>query len=325
VFLSLGSNDGVRLRSLRSAVRQLRRLPRSRLARLSSLYESSPVGAPGPDFLNAAAEIRTKLSPMGLLVELKRIEAALGRRPSRRWSPRSVDLDIALWGRRKLRTVFLTIPHPRATARRFVVEPLSELGAALRPAAAGRAAGQALRLVRAAGWAGLLALAAVPSRAIPAPVEQGVWVFDAHFPFRLQTDYERLDVRYQSLAYRALWRIPDTRTLNVVVEPTVGFFSEPVGAAYGGSGLLLNWQPLSGRVRPFIEGGGGIFLVDHYPRLDGPLNFELLLGGGVNIMLDQRFAATLGYRAHHWSNGGIYHPNVGINAHMPFIGLTWYR
>jgi 2-amino-4-hydroxy-6-hydroxymethyldihydropteridine diphosphokinase len=324
VFLSLGSNSGARLKNMRSAVRLLRRLPRTRVARLSSLYESSAVGTAGPDFLNAAAKLLTKLTPMGLLVELKRIEAALGRKPARRWGPRPVDLDITRWGRLALRSRFLTIPHPRASSRRFVREPLAELGAA--PRTARRApAGQALRRVRAAGWAGLLALAALPARAIPAPSEQGVWVFDAHFPFRLQTDYERLDVRYQSLAYRALWRIPDARTLSIVVEPTVGFFSAPVGAAYGGSGLLLNWQPFAGRVRPFIEGGGGVFLVDSYPRLDGPLNFELLLGGGVNIMLDKRFAATLGYRAHHWSNGGIYHPNVGINAHMPFIGVTWYR
>ena len=64
---------------------------------------------------------------MGLLVELKRIEAALGRRPSARWAPRIIDIDILFYGRRKIRARFLTIPHPRALRRRFVLAPLAEL------------------------------------------------------------------------------------------------------------------------------------------------------------------------------------------------------
>lgn len=126
--IALGSNRGNRSKHIRFAFKALDRLPQTRLLRRSSIHESKPAGGPRQrDFLNAAAMIRTRLSPMGLLVELKRLEARRGRRPGRRWGPRPLDLDILTYGRKTVRSRFLTVPHPRARSRRFVLEPLAEL------------------------------------------------------------------------------------------------------------------------------------------------------------------------------------------------------
>lgn len=137
-FLSLGSNSGNRAANLREALRRLSRLPRTRLVRSSSVYEASPVGVRGQrNYLNAAAELRTSLSPLGLLVELKRLEAGLGRKPGSRWAPRPVDLDILFYGRLRLDSGLLRIPHPRALRRRFVLLPLAELAPLWRPPGGG--------------------------------------------------------------------------------------------------------------------------------------------------------------------------------------------
>lgn len=126
--LSLGSNLGNRLDHLRRALLELRRLPRTRILKVSSIYASSPVGVGGQSsYLNCCAHIRTGMSPMGLLAELKRMEALHGRRPGRRWAPRPLDLDILFFGRLRLSTPWLTLPHPRASLRRFVLLPLSEI------------------------------------------------------------------------------------------------------------------------------------------------------------------------------------------------------
>ncbi|MFA5138904.1 MAG: 2-amino-4-hydroxy-6-hydroxymethyldihydropteridine diphosphokinase [Elusimicrobiota bacterium] len=127
VFLSLGSNQGDRCRRIRSALRALERLPRTRLAAASSLYLTSAVGPRQRDFVNAAARIRTRLTPLGLLAELKRLEARAGRRPGKRWGPRPLDCDILLFGARRIRKRLLRVPHPRMRGRRFVLIPLSEL------------------------------------------------------------------------------------------------------------------------------------------------------------------------------------------------------
>jgi len=125
----LGSNQGDRKGHLDAALKRLARLPRTALLRATSYRRSRAVG-PGrqPDFLNAAALLSTRLSPMGLLVELKRIEAERGRRPGRLWRPRPLDLDIVWYQGVRLRSRFLTLPHPRAAERDFVSEPLRGLG-----------------------------------------------------------------------------------------------------------------------------------------------------------------------------------------------------
>ena len=132
-LIALGSNQGDKAGQLRLALRALAWLRGTRLKRASSLHRSRAVG-PGrqPYYLNAAALIETSLSPMGLLVELKRLEARRGRRPGRRWGPRPLDLDILSYGRLRLKTRFLTLPHPRALSRPFVLGPLAELGVPLK-------------------------------------------------------------------------------------------------------------------------------------------------------------------------------------------------
>lgn len=127
-LLSLGSNRGDRARVLRRVLAALARLPRTRLLRASPLYASSPVGARGQrEYLNCCAWTRTRLSPMGLLLELKRLEAAAGRRPAARWAPRPLDIDLLFYGDRRLRRRLLVVPHPLALRRRFVLEPLCAL------------------------------------------------------------------------------------------------------------------------------------------------------------------------------------------------------
>lgn len=133
-YLSLGSNRGDRRRNIRKALRQISRLPKTRLRKVSSIYETAHEGPlprdrkAVPRYLNCCAIIETGLSPMGLLIELKRVEAELGRRPAPRWSPRVIDIDILRYGRRRVRTRFLTVPHPRLRRRRFALAPLAELG-----------------------------------------------------------------------------------------------------------------------------------------------------------------------------------------------------
>jgi len=124
----MGSNRGPAKRHLRFALHALARLPFTRLLRRSSLYRTAPVGGPPQaDYLNAVACVRTSLSPAGLLVELKRVEALRGRRPGPRWGPRPLDLDILFYGDARVRTRLLGVPHPRALARAFVLVPLAEL------------------------------------------------------------------------------------------------------------------------------------------------------------------------------------------------------
>lgn len=126
--VALGSNLGNRLRSLRRARRALGRLPGTRVVAASGVYRSAPVG-PGSQgsYLNAAVSLRTVLKPLSLLVELKRLEALAGRRPGVRWGPRPLDLDIVSYGKTRLRSPLLTLPHPLAARRPFVAAPLADL------------------------------------------------------------------------------------------------------------------------------------------------------------------------------------------------------
>lgn len=129
--VSLGSNLGDRLTLLRGAVRDLRRL--GTVEAVSSLYETAPVGGPqqGP-YLNAVVALTTGLTPADLLTQLHRLEAAAGRLRRERWGPRLLDLDlIAVVDQEgdcvEVASEDLTLPHPRARERRFVLEPLAEI------------------------------------------------------------------------------------------------------------------------------------------------------------------------------------------------------
>jgi len=132
VYLGLGSNVGDRERHLQAALEQLAG-PRLRIVRVSSTYETEPVDYTDQRwFLNLAAEGKTDLFPMQLLSHIVKIERALGRVRSIAKGPRTLDIDILLYGKAVIRSATLEIPHPRMAERRFVLAPLAELAPDLR-------------------------------------------------------------------------------------------------------------------------------------------------------------------------------------------------
>lgn len=126
-FIGLGANLGERETTLRDALARIGDLPGTRVVRVSSLYRSAPIQAGGPDYLNAVAEIATQLPPHDLLAALQAIEHAAGRVRPYRNAPRTLDLDILLYGDLRLDSAALTLPHPRMQERAFVLLPLAEL------------------------------------------------------------------------------------------------------------------------------------------------------------------------------------------------------
>ena len=126
VFCGLGSNLGDREAHLRQALGQLAR--RADPVRISSLYESEPVGGPEqPRYLNAVVELATGLEPEDLLAECQALEVAAGRIRAVRWGPRPLDLDVLWYDGRVMVSPRLVLPHPRAAVRRFVLEPWCEI------------------------------------------------------------------------------------------------------------------------------------------------------------------------------------------------------
>jgi 2-amino-4-hydroxy-6-hydroxymethyldihydropteridine diphosphokinase len=126
-FVGLGANLGEPAAAIRRALEALAALPGTRLVRASSLYRSAPVGASGPDFVNAVARLATVLEPAALLAELHRIEREQARERPYRNAPRTLDLDLLLYDERTADTPALQLPHPRMHLRRFVLEPLAEI------------------------------------------------------------------------------------------------------------------------------------------------------------------------------------------------------
>jgi len=130
-YLSFGSNVGDRLENLRKALRLLCQAGIA-LRCTSSIYETEPVDNLDQDwFLNCVAEIATTLEPLALLRELQQIEAQLGRERTVAKGPRTLDIDILIYGDITLESDELTLPHPRMFQRRFVLEPLRELAPTL--------------------------------------------------------------------------------------------------------------------------------------------------------------------------------------------------
>ena len=127
MFVGLGANLGDARASVLQAGRQLAALPGSRVVQMSSLYRTAPIDAPGPDFCNAVAELRTSLDPLGLLRALQAIEHDHGRQRSYTNAPRTLDLDLLMYGQRQVDEPELTLPHPRLHRRAFVLSPLLEL------------------------------------------------------------------------------------------------------------------------------------------------------------------------------------------------------
>jgi 2-amino-4-hydroxy-6-hydroxymethyldihydropteridine diphosphokinase len=130
VFIGLGSNLGDSARILLRATECIAQLPQTRLIRQSGLYISPAWGGiEQPDYTNAVLEIETSLEPDALLNELLAIERNNGRirLNEMRWGPRVLDCDILLFGKRRLQTANLTLPHPRMGERAFVLMPLAEI------------------------------------------------------------------------------------------------------------------------------------------------------------------------------------------------------
>jgi 2-amino-4-hydroxy-6-hydroxymethyldihydropteridine diphosphokinase len=127
-FVGLGANLGEPEPQVHSALTALGKLPSSRLVAASSLYRSAPVGiGEQPDFVNAVAEIDTSLSARALLGELLALEARFGRRRERPGAPRTLDLDLLLYGGSIIAEPDLIVPHPRMHERAFVLAPLMEI------------------------------------------------------------------------------------------------------------------------------------------------------------------------------------------------------
>ena len=126
-YVGLGANLGDREGTIRAAVAEL-----PGVVAVSTLRETDPVGITDqPRFLNGVAALETELTPRELLDVLLAVERRLGRERGQRWGPRTIDLDLLLYGDGVIDETGLTIPHPRLHERRFVLEPLAELAPAL--------------------------------------------------------------------------------------------------------------------------------------------------------------------------------------------------
>ncbi len=126
-FIGLGANLGDVKSSLADAVKSIARLPHTRLLCQSALYQSAPVDAQGPDFLNAVVAVSTHLDALALLAHLQSIENQAGRQRPYRNAPRTLDLDLLLYGDGSIHSATLTVPHPRLVSRAFVLLPLQEI------------------------------------------------------------------------------------------------------------------------------------------------------------------------------------------------------
>lgn len=128
-FVALGSNLASPLRQAEQALAALDRLPDTRVIRRSSFYRTPPLGPAGqPDYLNAVVQLETALSPLALLHALQQIEQQQGRvRTAERWGPRTLDLDLLLYGEVIMQTPELTLPHYAMQTRAFVLLPLAEI------------------------------------------------------------------------------------------------------------------------------------------------------------------------------------------------------
>lgn len=126
-YIGVGANLGDRERTIRDAIAALDDHPDVRVGAMSTLIETEAVGAPGPDYLNGAFAIDTTLAPRALLELLIETERAAGRERDVRWAPRTLDLDLLLYGEEEIDAHGISVPHPRMAERPFVLEPLAEI------------------------------------------------------------------------------------------------------------------------------------------------------------------------------------------------------
>jgi 2-amino-4-hydroxy-6-hydroxymethyldihydropteridine diphosphokinase len=126
-FIGLGANLGEAAQTLSLALTQINNLPTTQVLRCSSTYVSTPIDAAGPDYLNSVVAIKTGLSALELLASLQKIETQLGRQRPFPNAPRTLDLDLLLFGEEHHHSTTLIVPHPRMHQRAFVLEPLAQI------------------------------------------------------------------------------------------------------------------------------------------------------------------------------------------------------
>jgi len=128
-YIGIGSNLGDREKYIKNAIEKLKETEGIEVKKISNIYETEPVGGPKQgDYLNGVMEIETWLKPRELITELQKIEKQLGRIRSVKNAPRTIDLDILLYGDKKIDEPGLKVPHPRMHERDFVIKPLKDLG-----------------------------------------------------------------------------------------------------------------------------------------------------------------------------------------------------
>jgi len=134
-YIALGANLGDAAAALRQAAKAIAQLPHTELLKTSSIYKTAPLDtdageaspAPGDDYLNAVVEIETGLTAPALLDHLQQIEQQAGRERPYRNAPRTLDLDLLLYGSARMESKRLTLPHPSMLQRAFVLVPLAEI------------------------------------------------------------------------------------------------------------------------------------------------------------------------------------------------------
>lgn len=126
-YVGLGANLGDPAPAVRAAIVRIGELPHTRVTRRSSLYRTAPLDAGGPDYVNAVIELSTGLTAPELLAQLQRLEQAAGRERPYPNAPRTLDLDLLLFGAARIDSARLRLPHPRMFMRAFVLVPLAEI------------------------------------------------------------------------------------------------------------------------------------------------------------------------------------------------------
>jgi len=126
-YIGIGANLGNARATVREAIDRLAQIAGCKLMMASSLYSSAPIESSGDDYVNAVAGLQTSLSAQQLLNALQAIELAFGRERPYRNAPRTLDLDVLLYGTEKIATKTLVVPHPRMTERAFVLLPLIQI------------------------------------------------------------------------------------------------------------------------------------------------------------------------------------------------------
>ena len=131
VYVALGANLGDAAATIRWAIDRIGQLPHTGLVQRSALYATAPLESSGPDYINAVVEISTRLAAPDLLHQLQAVERQAGRERPYRNAPRTLDLDVLLYGSARISSPQLLVPHPRMQARAFVLVPLAEIASTL--------------------------------------------------------------------------------------------------------------------------------------------------------------------------------------------------